>query len=158
MRVAPGYAIPLWLKLWDGKPNRYILAHVTDVAGVEQFGSPVALSYSGNRGIYSGSGPMMASEILFIDYQTFLDSAHTQLDNSYLPASDLAEPITTDPTSQVIFLTVPVKGQVSAPKIVGHVVLDVEAQGKIKDHKLIGFVNTPKLIGRVSTPEIEENL
>lgn len=94
MIVAPGQSIPFWLRLWNGNDSRYVIARVTSIIGLEQPGSPYSLTYSGNRGIYTGLGPVMGGVILLVDYEVYLDSLFTQLDNSYLPASDWVEPST----------------------------------------------------------------
>lgn len=90
MRVAPGQPIPFWLRLWDGNTNRYILAHVSSQAGVEQPGSPYLLT-SQPRGIYTGLGSVVGTSDLVVDYEVYLDSGLTQLDLRHLGNTERIE-------------------------------------------------------------------
>ena len=116
MRVPPGQNIPFWFRLWDGNPARYVVAHLTDAMGVEQAGSPFALSYSGNRGIYTGVGPEMGMVNLVVDYETYTDSEFTQLDPTYLPDSTWIQP-DVGPPPQFILLNRPLVGKIIPNKI-----------------------------------------
>jgi hypothetical protein len=93
MRVNPGSPIPFWLQTWDENSGAYVLAHLTySITGLEVPGSPYAVPYSGNRGIYATPGPTMGTGLVSIDYEVYLDSEFTVLDDSYLPAQEWAEP------------------------------------------------------------------
>ena len=135
-------------------PNRYVLAHVTSTMGVQQAGSPYALTYTGARGIYTGVGPSMGNNILVVDYETYMDSLHTTLDNSFLPSADWIEPDVSSGTTQVLFLTAPMIGKVVPTLIRGEVLAPLDAYAHINRDKLNGSVTAPRLFGRVSTPEV----
>lgn len=157
MRVVPGQIIPFWYRLWDGNPNRFIVAHLTDVHGVEQSGSPYTLTYSGNRGIYTADGPLMGNVNLLSDYEVYLDPALTLLDTNYLPASDWVQP-DVGPPPQLILLNRPLVGTIKPNEISGAVVCEVEAGARIHQDKLTGLVSVPLLTGSVSAPQIQDCL
>lgn len=157
MKIPPGQYIPFWFKLWDGNPSDFILAHLTDTSGIEQAGSPYALTYSGNRGIYTGLGPQMGTANLVVDYETYADSAHTRLDGRYLPAAEWVQPDLPSPPS-FILLNRPLAGTIVPNTIRGSISCEVEAGARIAQDKLLGFVSTPLLTGSVSAVEIQESL
>jgi hypothetical protein len=158
MRVAPGSNIPFWLKLWNERSDRYVRAYLSNTAGVPQSGSPFTLTYSGARGIYTGSGPVMGLNILVSDYQVYKDSGFTQLDNSYLPASDWVEPDVSSGGTTVTYLTPPMIGKIVPTLIKAEVLTPLDAYANINRDKMNGTVIAPKLLGTISTPEIEETL
>lgn len=165
MRVTPGTQIPFWLKLWDGNPSRFIVAHLTDLNGLEQPGSPYILSYSGNRGIYVGLGPVMGISDLRADYEVFLDSGLTQTDRAHLPSwediiSDvsvsyalsqiLGKLANVDPNTVVGYIDQSyVQGTVDAASIGGQVIIS-ETQGTIDNTEVEqGMVDTTTITGGV---------
>jgi hypothetical protein len=91
MRIAPGDSIPFWLKIANGNGSRFVVAHVTSLLGVEQVGSPYTLTYTGARGIYTGTGPLMGLTNLVVDYEVYLDSGLTELDKTQLPNLEVME-------------------------------------------------------------------
>lgn len=90
MRVSPGQPIPLWLRLWDGRSDRFVVAHVTDEEGTEVSGSPYLLTYS-SQGIYVGAGTTIGIFNLYVYYQVYLDSGLTNPDRGYVPPSEVME-------------------------------------------------------------------
>lgn len=160
MRVLPGNHIPFWLRLWDGAGDRYVRARITDKDGMEQSGSPYPLAYSGARGIYTAMGPMMASQILVVDYEVFTDSGFTEIDGNYLPEVEWVEPDISAGagSSGIIVLRAPVKGVVSATKLTGTVKPIPETSGEVKQPKISGTVTAATLTGTVIVPDIEETL
>lgn len=90
MRVAPGQPIPFWLRLWNGRTDRFVVAHLTSTAGVEQPGSPYLLPHV-QRGIYAAAGPLIGTSDLNVDYEVYRDAGLTLLDRAYLPSSEYIE-------------------------------------------------------------------
>lgn len=158
MKVLVGDPIPFWFRLWDGNPSAFVLAHVTDSGGNEVSGSPYPLSYV-QRGIYAGLGPQMPDSLRVVDYEVYLDSGFTELDNAYLPASEWVEPdMSSQPSVEVVTIGTPIKGKVLAPVFKGLVTAEPDARARIQSTGLLGFISTPKFTGFVSAVSLEESL
>lgn len=150
MRILPGNRIPFWFKLWDEKPNRFIQANLTDAFGNAQSGSPYPLTYSGARGIYTGLGPNMGTVLLVADYQTYVDSAYTQIDQGYLPACDWLEP-DVGPPPQLILLNRPIKATLYPTKIIAKI-SPTRIKVRIEKRNLIAKVQSLELNAVVQQP------
>jgi len=155
MKVTPGDPIPLWFRLWDSNPSRFIQAHITDLDGNDIAGSPIDLSYCGDRGIYVGTGPVMGTSLLVADYQTYLDSGYTQVDRSYLPASDWVEPdlfslpLTARLTAVGVIDNAPLEGSVDENAIEGVIEPQTSETGVVGSEEPVGKVQDLQIEGRV---------
>lgn len=162
MRVTPGQQIPFWLKIWDGNPSLFIVAHVTNLDGVEQPGSPVTLTYSGNRGIYTGVGPVIGISDMRIDYEVFNDVGLTLASKKYLPSWEeveadisnsevlsqiLGKLINVDPNTVVGYIdTTVIQGTVEDSNLSGEVLIS-DSQGTVESDTLQGVVDNSTITG-----------
>lgn len=136
MRVTPGQPIPFWFRLWDGRSDRFVVAHLTDTAGVEQPGSPYLLTHV-QRGIYVANGPLIGVQNLNIDYETYVDEDFTQLDNRYLPNSDLAE---ADISNMDVLAAILGKLSAASPDTINAQVVSTIIQGSVDVNTQSGVV------------------
>lgn len=163
MRVSPGDQIPFWLKIANSNPTRYVVAHLTSLSGVEQVGSPYLLTYSGNRGIYTGLGPVMGPNNLVADYEVYMDEDLLVLDRTQLPNVELIESDISNRSVVTIILGSlsgispdTITGVIDLTPIIGVVSLSSEMQANISTgSEQQGEVVTITQTGTIETTTIE---
>jgi hypothetical protein len=132
MRFTPGQQILFWLQLPKSAGSLYPVAHVSSVlTGLDLVGSPYPLTYSGNRDIYTGLGPIMGTDLLEVDYKVFSDSGLTQPSNRYFIYSDDIEPDFSEAV-QTRIIVGPIKASMVTTNIIeGEMAEPIQAHGTL---------------------------
>lgn len=148
MQVEANEPILLNLQLWDGNPNKFVKAFLTNPSGAA-YGSPVNLISVGNGLYLNNSLNMPTLQALFVTYIVYTDAGYSIEDSAYTFGRDSFE------------LAVSGGGGGSSQSIacaIKGIVLNAAIAAKVTPNRLDAAIKNTQVIGVVRPEELKADL